>query len=260
MHCIPAIISIPHCSARVPEEIRPTMALSDEEIKDAEDFGTFEIFSAMPAKFIVQAEFSRLVADFNRAPDSCGVKGIIAETDYKGRRIYLPGQYPDRQTREKRIRNYYAPYHEKLSKAVSDPLVKMFFDCHSLNGTGPADAPDAGKKRKDIIISNNGDGRGKPRQGEGPVTCPPETMDFIKSCLENAGFSVAVNNPYFGGYITVYYGRQLIKRGGFAIQIEMNQDLYMEPGAAKPNPAKISEIIDKLRHHLFKVISDKLSI
>jgi hypothetical protein len=40
----------------------------------------------------------------------------------------------------------------------------------------------------------------------------------------------------------------------------MNQDLYMEPGAAKPNPAKISEIIDKLRHHLFKVISDKLSI
>lgn len=247
----PVVISIPHCSARVPEKIRPLMALSDEQIRDAEDFGTAEIFGDMPAKTVLRAEWSRLVADLNRAPDSTGPKGIVAETDYKGRQIYLPGFYPDKQSMEQLIAAYYSPYHDKLARAIADPSVKMLFDCHSLNGTGPADAPDAGKKRKDIIISNNGDTFGRPRQGHGPVSCPPETMDYIKSCLETAGFSVAVNNPYQGGYITVHYGRQLMERGGFAIQIEMNQDLYMTTGSTAPDPTKISKIIEKFHHHMF---------
>ncbi|MBA2882907.1 N-formylglutamate amidohydrolase [Desulfosalsimonas propionicica] len=240
------IITIPHCSARVPGEIREQMALSDAEIQDAEDFGTAEIFGAMPVKTILPAEWSRLVADLNRAPDSRGPKGIVAETDYRGRPVYRPGRYPDAVAVEERIRQYYNPWHEKLARAISDPDVKCLFDCHSLNGTAPADAPDAGEKRKDIIISNNGDTRGRPRPGRGPVSCPAETMDQIRSALEAAGFSVAVNNPYQGGYITVHYGKQLMARGGFAVQIEMNQDLYMPPGALSPNPIKLTEITKKI--------------
>ncbi|MCF8028661.1 MAG: N-formylglutamate amidohydrolase [Desulfobacteraceae bacterium] len=239
------IITIPHCSARVPGEIREQMALSDAEIRDAEDFGTAEIFAAMPVKTILPAEWSRLVADLNRAPDSRGPKGIVAETDYRGRPVYLPGRYPDADAVEERVRKYYHPWHEKLARAVSDPDVKCLFDCHSLNGTAPADAPDAGKKRKDIIISNNGDTRGRPRPGRGPVSCPAEIMDQIRSDLEAAGFSVAVNNPYQGGYITVHYGKQLMARGGFAVQIEMNQDLYMAPGALRPDRDKVDEISRK---------------
>ncbi|MBS0013430.1 MAG: N-formylglutamate amidohydrolase [Desulfobacterales bacterium] len=240
------IISIPHCAARVPGDIREQMALSDQEIRDAEDFGTAEIFGKMPAKTILQAKWSRLVADLNRAPDSRGPKGIVAETDYRGRPIYRPGRYPNAAAVEERIRQYYNPYHGKLAEAVADPSVRCLLDCHSLNGTAPADAPDAGKKRKDIIISNNGDTNGRPRPGHGPISCPAETMNRIRSALEAAGFSVAVNNPYQGGYITVHYGKQLMERGGFAIQIEMNQDLYMPPGALSPDPIKITEITRKL--------------
>lgn len=236
------IITIPHCSARVPGEIREQIALSEAEIQDAEDFGTAEIFGNMPVKTILPAEWSRLVADLNRAPDSRGPKGIVAETDYRGRPVYLPGRYPDADAVEERIRKYYKPWHEKLARALSDPDVKCLFDCHSLNGTAPADAPDAGKKRKDIIISNNGDTRGRPRPGRGPVSCPAEIMDQIRFSLEAAGFSVAVNNPYQGGYITVHYGKQLMARGGFAVQIEMNQDLYMAPGAERPDREKVDEI------------------
>jgi hypothetical protein len=49
------------------------------------------------------------------------------------------------------------PFHDKLENTFASSDIKFLFDCHSFNGTGPKDAPDSGKKRKDIILSNNGD-------------------------------------------------------------------------------------------------------
>lgn len=236
------IISIPHCGNRVPEKIRAQMALSDQEIMDSEDFGSAEIFESLPAKRILKAQWSRLVADLNRAPDNKGPKGIVAETDYRGRQIYLPGKYPDAGEVEERIKKYYEPYHEELARALQEPGIKGLFDCHSLNGTGPADAPDAGRKRKDIIISNNAGKDGTPDPGLGEPSASAETVDLVKSALEDRGFSVAVNDPYKGGFITVRHGRLLRQRGGFALQIEMNQDLYMPEGALKPDPDQIEDV------------------
>lgn len=242
----PFVISIPHCSSRVPPEIRARMALSDEEILDAEDFGTAEIFESLPAKRIITAQWSRLVADLNRAPENTGSKGIVAETDYRGRQVYLPGDFPDPEEIEERIKKYYLPYHEKLAAALQEPGIKGLFDCHSLNGTGPQDAPDAGKKRKDIILGNNGAKNGKADPGLGEPTCPAEIMTLVRSALEDQGFSVAVNDPYRGGYITVHYGRLITARGGFAVQIEMNQDLYINQGAHAPDPERIKEVRKKI--------------
>lgn len=244
----PLVISIPHGSSRVPADIRAAMALGDDEIRDSVDFGSVEIFSPLPAKTVLPADWSRLVVDLNRPPDNRGPKGVVAETDYKGRRIYPPGGHPDEDAVNRRIRNYYAPWHEKLARALKDPGVRALFDCHSLNGTGPQDAPDAGKKRKDVIISNNGAKDGGPDPELGAPSCPAQIMDLVGSVLEKAGFSVAMNDPYKGGYITVHYGRQLAKQGGFAMQVEMNQDLYMDPGALFPDPARLKDVTRRIRH------------
>lgn len=253
----PVVISIPHCSNRIPEELKPHLALSDDEIIDSKDFGTEEIFGDLPAKKILKSQWSRLAGDLNRAPDNRGPKGIVAETDYRGRKIYLPGRYPDQEAIDRRIQTYYEPYHKELGLALAEPGIKGLFDCHSLNGTGPADAPDAGKKRKDIIISNNGDKTGGPDPMLGEPTCPAEIIHLISSELEEAGFSVAVNDPYRGGFITVHYGRQLYARGGFAVQIEMNQDLYMTPGSLVPNQAEIRLVRSKI-HSAFEKIFEKM--
>ncbi|MFW6082115.1 MAG: N-formylglutamate amidohydrolase, partial [Desulfosalsimonas sp.] len=123
--------------------------------------------------------------------------------------------------------------------------------------TGPADAPDAGEKRKDIIISSNAKKDGTPDPELGEPSCPAKTVDLVKSFLEEQGFSVAVNDPYKGGYITVHHGRLLLKRGGFALQIEMNQDLYMPEGALRPDPDQIEDVrrrifsaFEKISQHL----------
>ena len=242
----PFLISIPHCGSRVPPEIRSLMALADDEIYDAKDLGSDVLFEALPARQIIKAEYSRLVVDVNRDPENLGPKGVVAKTDYRGREIYLAGHYPDEAAITKRVRDYHAPYHEKIQKALADQEIRGLFDCHSLNGTAPVDAPDAGQKRKDIILSNNGNPQGGPDPQLGEPTASREMIRSVKAAFEAAGFSVSINRPYQGGFITVRYGRKLFKQGGFAIQIEMNQDLYLGATSLDLDPEKIRSVRDRI--------------
>lgn len=211
----------------VPEAIRSTMAIDDAQIVDAKDWGSDVLFENLPVRAVVKAEMSRLVADLNRAPDNRGPKGVVAGTDYRGRNVYRKGRYPTQSEIDQRVACYHAPYHERLAAEVAAPGIKGLFDCHSLNGIGPVDAPDAGKKRCDVVLSNNGDRRGRPRRRLGEPTSSARTIQAAAKAFSAAGFSVSINAPYVGGYITVHYGRELRRRGGFALQIEMNQDLYL---------------------------------
>ena len=243
---LPFVISIPHCSDRVPDEIRATMALSDREILDAVDIGTGEIFGPLDAFYIIQAEWCRLVADLNRDPASRGDKGVVALTDYQGRRVFHAGEEPGENEIESRVKIYHTPCHQKLSRAFKQSGVKALFDCHSLEGTAPADAPDAGRKRADIILSNTGGAQGEPLEKGAGVTCPAETFLKIRSAFEDQGFSVLLNDPYKGGYITRHYGKEVRKTGKICVQIEINQDLFADADKARPDFKKIEQVRGKV--------------
>ena len=239
---LPFVISIPHCGARVPEEIRPALALNDRQIEESVDFGTAEIFGGLPVLHVVQADLSRLVVDLNRAPDQTDPKGVAALTDYHGRRIYRKDAEPDQKTIARRVDRFHRPYHRQLARVLSDPKVMALIDGHSLNGTGPADAPDPGKRRKDIVISNNGDLEGLPRPGFGPVSCDRTHLMRFKEAFEQQGFTVSLNAPYHGGYIVRHFGRSLVEANRFAVQIELNQDLYMRPGSLSPEANRVASV------------------
>jgi N-formylglutamate amidohydrolase len=243
---IPFVISAPHCSSRIPPEVREALALSDPEIQESTDIGTREIFATVPASRVLCASWSRLVVDLNRSPDQRDRKGIVAHVDYSGRNVYRPGAIPDDGEVERRVRSYYAPYHVQLRKALDSNDVAGLIDCHSLFGIGPPEAPDPGEKRKDIVLSNNGNAQGSARPGCGWATCRIEWMRTAKEVFEQLGFSVSLNRPYAGGYITTYYGRALSERGKMAIQIEVNQDLYCPPGTLLLAMEKVEEVRERM--------------
>ncbi|MFH2059814.1 MAG: N-formylglutamate amidohydrolase [Pseudomonadota bacterium] len=246
------LISLPHCSSKIPDELFDKFALNKDEILESEDFGTKEIFNdlSIPA---IQAQFSRLVVDLNRNPENIDIKGVVAKTDYSGLEIFKSGQYPDLVTIDQLIDTYYRPYHDDLEKAFARPEIKFLFDCHSLNGIGPKDAPDAGFPRKDIILSNNGDTKGNFDPVLGPVSCPKDKILLIKSICESFGFSVSINYPYKGGFITVSYGRKYPDKN--VLQIELNQDLFMNPDGKTIDHLKIKKIRNKFIG-IFKEFSD----
>jgi N-formylglutamate amidohydrolase len=152
---------------------------------------------------------------------------------------------------------YYRPFHDELKAALDDANIMGLFDCHSLNGIGPPDAPDAGNKRKDIILGNNGDETGNQNPSLGKTTCPAETLHMIKAAFQRAGFSVSINDPYAGGFITTHYGQELAGTGRIAVQIEINQDLYLEPGTRQIAVEKVKAIRAKV-FSSFEEITRKL--
>ncbi|MFO7885251.1 MAG: N-formylglutamate amidohydrolase [Desulfobacteraceae bacterium] len=250
---LPFVLSLPHCSAQVPPWIRECLALDTKEIQTAVDLGTDEIFGQLPARYVIKANFTRLVTDLNRNFHNDGEKGVIARTDYHGRPVFLPGQYPEKTMRKRLLQTCYHPFHEQLSQAVEDPGIKALFDCHSLEGVGPCDAPDAGNKRKDIILSNNGGKGGQIEADRGYITCAAETLFTIKQAFSDQGFSVAVNTPYRGGFITRHYGRGLMENNKFALQIEINQDLFLYPGSKRLNPERIKRVTAKVHKALIDI-------
>lgn len=253
----PFVISLPHCSGLIPDEMRTALALSDAEVKESADTGTKEIFGSLPAKIVIEAEYSRLLVDLNRDFLQKGNKGVVAQVDYHGRHIYNPGCVPSEIEVTKRLKRYYFPFHKRLNKALDMPDIKGLFDCHSLDGVGPAEAPDPGEKRKDIILGNNGDNNGNPLPVLGDTTCPLEILNLVKEAFEQSGFSVSINHPYAGGFITTCYGQRLVREGKFALQIEINQDLYMIPSGKRPDPGKLEET-RRIILQLFQQIAKEL--
>lgn len=244
---LPFIISIPHCSGRIPDVIRPALALSSEEIADSVDWGTREIFGSLDAADTLRARWSRLVVDLNRDPERSDAKGVIARIDYSGRPVYRTGMAPFGTEVNERLRKYYWPYHLRLKEALDDHRVKGLFDGHSLNGVGPSEAPDAGRKRRDIVLSNNGDHAGEMTPTLGPTTCPSDLLALMKEAFIRAGFSVALNDPYSAGYITTHYGRILAEAGKFAVQVELNQYLFTRPGTNTILPEKLAAAGSRIR-------------
>ncbi|MBW1774395.1 MAG: N-formylglutamate amidohydrolase, partial [Deltaproteobacteria bacterium] len=119
------------------------------------------------------------------------------------------------------------PFHHRFEE-VLDRGVGILFDCHSLGGVGPPEAPDPGRIRKDIILGNNGNRRGETDPVLGKTTCPGDKLFLMKEAFEKQGFSVSINDPYAGGYIVNHYGQKYTHTGLMAVQIEINQDMFME--------------------------------
>jgi N-formylglutamate amidohydrolase len=249
---LPFVITIPHCSPRIPDDVRSALTLDEVEIRASVDAGTAEIFAHTPAEAVLSAAWCRLVVDLNRDHRHQGPNGVVPLLDYDGRTVYPPGREPDEAERLRRLERYYFPFHDRLIRCLARPNVKGLVDCHSMNPVGPERAPDAGMRRKDIVLSNNGNSVGEADASPGGITCPGRIMRDMKALLENEGFSVALNAPYTGGFISRHYGSRLVPTGGLAVQIEVNQGLYVDEGG-KASHAKTAGVRDLLLNVLEKI-------
>lgn len=240
------LVTIPHSSNVVPEEIRPGLAIGEEEISNSWDIGSSELYGKLPARYVLEASFSRIAADLNRSPRALGPKGVVPLVDYAGRHLYRRGFVLTEEERKRRLLNYYWPFHKRIEEILSSESIKVLIDCHTLNGIGPKKAPDFGKRRPDVVLGNNGGSKGESIPELGESTCESWLMVEMASILKELGLSVKLNDPYPGGYITVHYGRILRRKGGIGIQIELNQDLFTRQGGTFLD----TEALEQLRNTL----------
>ena len=197
------------------------------------------------------------MVDLNRDSEERGPQGVVPSKDCHGRNVYKEGGLPEDEEVERRLKVYYWPYHYRLQEAIQNPEIKILFDCHSLAPMGPSGAPDPMKWRKDIVLANNGNSRGEKDPSLGEITCPSNTLHMMKEILNESGFSVSVNQPYSWGFITTHYGHELVERGKMAVQMEINQQLYVDDKTRQLDRFRLGDAANRLQK-VFREIAGRI--
>jgi N-formylglutamate deformylase len=235
-NAVPALFDSPHSGSNYPEDFNAD--LDHKILRRAEDAFVDELFSAAPdfGATLIAARFPRAYIDPNRSdldvnPNSFENWKGHAEPSEKSRFgkgliwTHLHGDTPLYNRKlsvaevQARIKNYWVHYHGLIANTYNAHYNQFghiyHVNCHSMRAMGNASDPDGKVERPDFVISDH---EGK--------SCSGEFLDLVTSNLSDAGFNVAINNPYKGAELTQRYSDPEI--GRHSLQIEINRRLYMD--------------------------------
>ena len=246
----PIVLHIPHASRRIPNDIRSSILLSDDDLEKElikmTDAYTDELFISdlIDAKKIV-FPLSRLVVDPERFLDNnqeiMAVRGmgVIYTHTANG----LPLRYPmSVEERKILIDKYYQPHHKKFESCVTVCLKEfgrcMIIDCHSFSSIALPYELDQSKDRPDICI------------GVDDFHSPKWLVSNLSNEFEKFGYSTAVNKPFSGTIVPIRY--YLKEPAVLSIMIEVNRKVYMDELSGRKNSGfnllkrNISIILNKI--------------
>lgn len=221
---VPIVISIPHSGTEFPAEVKA--AYLPEQLKKIDDTDWFlqdlYDFATEMGITIVHAKYSRWVIDLNRDPKSAPlyndgriITGLTSHTDFLGNPIYKEGHEPTHEEIERRLKNYYWPYYEKLTALLNERKKQfgkvLLWDAHSIRAFVPTIRSE---KFPEMILGNADE--------------TSADSHLINTALTNlrTGFDVKHNDPFKGGHITRYFGNP--SQNIHALQLERNKELYMD--------------------------------
>ena len=254
----PLVVSVPHAGERVDDEDAPLLIASERTRRMDADLHVDRLYQNAPslgAAFLA-ATVSRYVLDLNRgpgdvdaevcpthpAPIPANPRALIWRLSTGGDAVQARGlTMAELQSRIDRI---HRPYHKRLSALLNDRVERfgyaILLDAHSMPSVGRVTHADTGQRRADIVP---GDNRGK--------SCEAALRELVMSHFSEQGFSVALNKPYSGGWITRNYGRPA--DGVHAIQVELNRSLYLDEEVPAWNAAsagRLQVVLDALVRRL----------
>ncbi len=228
----PLVLASPHSGRVYPEAFVNRSSQSLNVLRQNEDAYIDELlgFAKQLDIPLLNANFPRCYVDVNRAPDEIPVSwqkpgaapstaraeiglGVIPTIIADKVPIYKRPLKP-RQALA-RLDAIYHPYHHALTELITNALREfghaLLLDCHSMPGFNQL-----GQRRPDIVLGD--------RHG---ASCHPGTISKLENLFSRAGYSVARNYPYAGGFVTQHYGRPADNME--VVQIEINRDIYLNP-------------------------------
>lgn len=219
---LPILLSIPHAGTYVPDALSKRFVTRATLLPDT-DWHVEELY-AWARKLglhILIATHSRYVIDLNRAPDDQSLypgkftTGLCPHTLFDASPIYQTNQEPTAQEIHERIKNYWQPYHEKLSTVI-DELKNhkrmVLLDAHSIR----SHIPTLFEGRLPDLNLGTADG----------TSADNNLSNKIESYCKKSPFTFVCNGRFKGGYITRHYGNPM--QGVNAMQLELAQHNYMQ--------------------------------
>jgi N-formylglutamate amidohydrolase len=241
---VPVIVEVPHAGLELDAQVLATLSAPAQSIARDADLYVDELYADAPdcGATLLAARMSRYVCDLNRSEhdvDRDTVQGASGRTSPHGliwrltteNRAAVAFPLP-RAELERRLTEYYRPYHDKLDELVRARLDRHGFvilvSGHSMPSRGRDGHDDPGRERADVVPGT--------RQR---TTTAPSVIDVVEAVSARFQLGLAHDDPYRGGHTTVRYGRPAA--GIHAIQIELSRKLYMDEVtlAKKPNEFRV---------------------
>ena len=231
------IFSSPHSGCNYLKTFLENSILDVDELRSSEDAFVGELFeiAANYDSAFIEALLPRCFIDLNRSHLELDPKlikgnfkfessartfaglGVIPRLSGRGNSIY-EGMLSFCEA-QKRLKQFYFPYHEGLSNLILRAKFSfgyaVLFDCHSMPSSFRAIEGSGYKSNSTDIVLGDLNG----------ISCNPHLTEMTGKIFENHGFSVKINRPFAGGFITKNYGNP--RQGIHALQIEINRGLYM---------------------------------
>ena len=241
----PLILSVPHSGTFFPEEFLSAVDSSVEVMRHNEDLLVDKLLQKAVDTNIPMLKMlvSRVFVDLNRDrleleptmfynypqdnsvlyDKHCRVGlGVIHRINYLRQPLYKG--LLDYHEIEKRLKNIYDVYHNKLQKIIKKCVQKFGFclvlDCHSMPSKICSIIDD--RSGIDICLGNLFS-----------QSCPQEMSDFFAGQFWNKNYNVEFNCPYSGAYITFNYCQP--KSKVYSLQLEINRALYANEDTLEPN-------------------------
>jgi len=223
---IPLLISIPHLGTTLPAEIIPSFTPEASVLSDTDwNLDRLYEFAKGLGASVLGATVSRYAIDLNRPLTGESLypgqttTGLCPTETFRGVALYPASYVLDSVEIERRMRQYWQPYHNALQEELSRLRKKhrhvLLWEAHSIASVLPRLFDG---KLPDFNFGTN-DG----------ATCDPSIMAAVLMPLSMASpampFTHVLNGRFKGGYITRHYGNP--DRGVHTIQLEMCQSLYM---------------------------------
>ncbi|WP_243049752.1 N-formylglutamate deformylase [Dyella sp. RRB7] len=231
----PLLISLPHDGSAIPDAISARMLPAAQRSVDT-DWHVGRLYQPLADALgasVLRPVASRYVIDLNRPADGQALypgrreTGLVSTIGFDGQPLYRDGAEPSADEIQRRVNEFWRPYHGALSQELDRLLAEhgrvVLWEGHSIRSRVPmlfeGQLPDF----------NLGTADG--------ASCTPALQAKLQSILEGQSrYSFVVNGRFKGGYITRHYGRP--QAGVQAVQLELAQLNYMDEDSFAYDEAK----------------------
>ena len=244
----PLLISLPHDGSHIPDAIAARMRPGAQRSVDT-DWHVGRLYEPLAKALgasVIRPMASRYVVDLNRPADGQALypgrreTGLVSTIGFGGEPLYLDGAEPSAEEIQRRVNEFWRPYHDALSQELDRLRAEhgrvVLWEGHSIRSRVPmlfeGQLPDF----------NLGTADG--------ASCRPTLQAKLQAVLEGQSrYSFVVNGRFKGGYITRHYGSP--DSGVEAVQLELAQLNYMDEDSFAYDEAKavpLQATIDRLLH------------
>ncbi len=226
----PLVMASPHSGRDYPAAFLAASRLTLAQLRRAEDAHVDSLLDGVHGVPVLRARHGRAFLDLNRAEneiDPVMIDGPMAVTPHLTDRVaaglgVLPRVaaqgldiYRRRVTAfeaEARLAALHRPWHKRITELLDRARARhgyaILIDCHSMPRP-------AGVMPPQVVVGDRFGG-----------SAAPALVALIEQHFRQAGWRVARNAPYAGGYTTDFHGAPLA--GVHAVQIEIDRTLYMD--------------------------------